>query len=137
MIKDMLIRDEGNVSWAYQDSEGYWTIGVGRLIDKRKGGGLSEDEIMYLLENDIKRSTAEAEKFTWFYDLNAPRQAVIISMLFNMGLPTFKQFKRMIMAIEKGDFWQASHEMMDSKWADQVGPRADRLSTMMETGEWQ
>lgn len=42
MIKKQLIRDEGNVPYAYSDSLGYLTIGVGFLIDKRKGGRLPE-----------------------------------------------------------------------------------------------
>lgn len=42
--------DEGRVPHAYQDHLGYWTIGVGHLIDKRKGGGLTPDEVDYLLE---------------------------------------------------------------------------------------
>jgi lysozyme len=50
-----LRRDEGVDRSAYQDHLGFWTIGVGRLIDRRKGGGLSDEEIDYLLQNDVKR----------------------------------------------------------------------------------
>jgi lysozyme len=35
-IKQQLIRDEGVVPCAYQDHLGYWTIGVGRLIENEK-----------------------------------------------------------------------------------------------------
>ena len=55
-LKSQLLREEGAESCAYQDSLGFWTIGVGRLIDSRKGGGLSNEEIDFLLENDIKRN---------------------------------------------------------------------------------
>ena len=54
-----LKKEEGVVKHAYQDHLGYWTIGVGRLIDKRKGGGLSDEEIDYLLGNDIEKKIAE------------------------------------------------------------------------------
>jgi lysozyme len=43
-IAEQLRRDEGEVLHAYQDKYGYWTIGVGRLIDARKGGGISVEE---------------------------------------------------------------------------------------------
>jgi lysozyme len=57
-LRRMLEDEEGRVPHAYPDSLGYWTIGVGRLIDRRKGGGLSDDEIDYLLANDIRGSTS-------------------------------------------------------------------------------
>jgi lysozyme len=56
-------------------------------------------------------------------------------MVFNLGMPRFKQFQNMIAAIEAGDWMEASDEMMDSRWAQQVGLRASRLAEMMETGE--
>src|SRR3546814_14026178 len=54
-----LNREEGRIPHAYQDSLGYWTIGVGRLIDKRKGGRLTNVEIDMLLANDIADKIAE------------------------------------------------------------------------------
>jgi lysozyme len=56
-------------------------------------------------------------------------------MIFNIGMPRFKQFKKMIAALEEGDWSEAANQMMDSKWAKQVGKRAERLRDMMETGE--
>ena len=46
-------KDEGIVLHVYDDSLGYSTIGYGRLVDRRKGGGISEDEALYLLKNDV------------------------------------------------------------------------------------
>src|SRR3546814_2848207 len=54
-----LNREEGRIPHAYQDSLGYWTIGVGRLIDKRKGGRLTNVDIDMLLANDIADKIAE------------------------------------------------------------------------------
>lgn len=135
-LKQLLIRDEDEVPHAYQDSEGYWTIGVGRLIDKRKGGELSHDEIMYLLDNDIAEKRRQAGTFPWFDHLNPARQAVIISMIFNLGLDGFSEFKKTIGYINNGKYQEAGDEMLNSKWAMQVGKRANRLSQMMKTGEW-
>lgn len=135
-LRKLLIQDEGEVNHAYQDSEGYWTIGVGRLIDKRKGGGISHDEAMLLLDHDIEKATRGAQTFNWFYSLNVARQAVVISMIFNMGLPTFSRFRKTIEYISLGEYQEAGDEMLDSLWAEQVGPRAWRLSQMMRSGEW-
>ena len=133
---EMIRQHEGVVKHAYKDSRGYLTIGVGRLIDKKLDGGLSDDEINYLLANDIKRCQAEAETYEWFAGLNEPRQAVIISLLFNLGKPRFDAFKKTHAALEVGDFPTAAKELLDSKWAIQVGKRADEMAAMMFSGEW-
>ena len=136
-LRDQLKHDEGVVPHAYQDSEGYWTIGVGRLIDERKGGLLSPKEIEYLLDNDIERVTISLQReWAWFNDLNDVRQEVLANMCFNLGLTGLKKFKKMIAALERRDWLDASREMLDSKWATQVGNRAIRLSKAMEAGQW-
>ena len=124
---------EGVEHKPYKCTAGYLTIGVGRNIEER---GLSDDEIDYILSNDVNIATDElVESFDWYADLDPIRQRVVIDMVFNLGMPRFKQFKNMITAIETGDYVQASIEMMDSRWAEQVGLRASRLAEMMETGE--
>ena len=55
-------------------------------------------------------------------------------MLFNLGLPRLKTFKKFLAACEAGDFDLASVEMLDSKWASQVGNRAIELSEQMKAG---
>ena len=133
---DMIKAHEGVVRHAYADSRGYLTIGVGRLIDEKLGGGLSDDEIDYLLANDLKRCQAEANTYEWFAGLNEPRQAVVISLLFNLGKPRFDGFKATQAAIAAGDYAAAAEEMLDSKWAVQVGKRAEDMAAMMFSGEW-
>jgi len=136
-LKKILIRDEGNIKYAYKDSEGYLTIGVGRLIDKKKGGGISHEESMYLLDNDIKSVLHECDRaFDWFDILDEVRKTVVLSMVFNLGLPNFQEFKKTISFIERGMYVSASSEMLDSKWAEQVGDRAVRLSKMMLSGKY-
>ncbi|MEG2578858.1 MAG: hypothetical protein RSA54_14135, partial [Glutamicibacter sp.] len=58
-LTKQLRRDEGEVLSAYTDHLGYLTIGVGRMIDKRKGGGITAEESAYLLSNDIDKRQAE------------------------------------------------------------------------------
>ena len=132
MIKD----HEGVVNHAYEDSRGYLTIGVGRLIDKKLGGGLSDDEVDYLLANDIARCQAEAKTYDWYAGLNEPRKGVVISMLFNLGKPRWDKFLATQEAIANGHYALAAREMLDSRWARQVGKRSHHLASMMESGEW-
>ena len=136
-LKQQLIREEGAESCAYQDSLGYWTIGVGRLIDSRKGGGLSNDEIDMLLDNDIKRNyEAVLKALPWMEKLSDQRQAVLIEMAFQMGVSGLLQFKRTLGSIEDGQYGEAAVEMLESKWAKQTPKRAYRMALQMETGEW-
>jgi Phage-related lysozyme (muraminidase) len=124
---------EGVEHKPYKCTAGYLTIGVGRNLEDR---GLSDDEIDFLLDNDVQIVVDElARTYDWFFDLTEVRQRVVADMVFNLGLPRFSQFKNMIAAIEAEDYVQASNEMMDSRWAQQVGLRASRLAEMMETDE--
>ena len=136
-LKSQLLREEGVESCAYQDSLGYWTIGVGRLIDSRKGGGLSNDEIDFLLDNDIKIKTREVLlALPWMPRLSEPRQAVLIGMAFQIGIGGLLKFKRMLGSIEDGQYVEAAEEMVKSRWAMQTPKRAYRMAQQMETGEW-
>ncbi len=130
-----LSRDEGRVPHAYKDSEGYLTIGVGHLIDKNKGGRLPEFIIDLLLEYDIDAKVSQIKNaLPWAENLSDARQRVIINMVFNLGITGFQKFHNTIAAIKAEDWDVAAAEMLNSKWARQVGPRAERLAQMMREG---
>lgn len=136
-VKDMLKREEGCVLHAYPDHLGYMTIGVGRLIDKRKGGGISEAEADYLLDNDIAKTTIQlSAAFPWFNSLNDARKAVLIGMAFQMGMKGLISFKTTLAHIRDERFANAAESMRQSLWAKQTPARALRMATQMETGEW-
>ncbi len=130
-----LKRHEGVREYAYQDSLGYWTIGVGRLIDKRKGGRLRPDEIDYLLSNDVTQACSEVKAaLPWFDKLTVNRQQVLINMAFNLGTKGLLGFKNTLKMIENGQYDAAADAMLKSKWATQVGRRAVELSEQMRRG---
>ena len=131
MLRDDLIRHEALRLKPYEDSEGILTIGVGRNLEDK---GLSEEEAMFLLDNDIKQVLAECKQFPWFEDLNQARQDVVANMVFNLGITRFKGFKKTIAYIELGQYDAAAIEMMDSKWARQVKGRAVELAEKMSRG---
>jgi len=136
-LTKQLKQDEGLRLEAYQDSEDWWTIGYGRLIDTRKGGKISEDEAEYMLNNDIDNViNAVIREFPWFNDLSDVRREVVLNMVYNLGLPKFKGFRNTITALQRHDWTDASREMLDSLWSRQVGNRAIRLSEAMRTGQW-
>ena len=133
-LEDQLITHEGLELRPYQCTADKLTIGVGRNIEDR---GITEDEARYLLKNDIKIVEDELlSKKPMVAELDAVRQRVLVDMGFNLGIPTLLKFQNMWLAIEQEDFIQASIEMMDSRWARQVGQRAHRLSEAMRIGEW-
>lgn len=128
-LVEMIKKHEGLSLKPYKDTVGKLTIGYGRNLDDR---GLSEKEARYLLSNDVLEAMNEAKTFSWYSYLSSNRQAVIVNMIFNLGLTKFKTFKNMISAIEKRDYKTAAAEMLNSKWAEQVKSRAVMLSRMME-----
>jgi len=135
LVKTMLVVDEGLRLKPYRDIVGKLTIGVGRNLDDV---GISEDEALYLLENDIQRTIQDATNIfgtSIWLSLDEVRQAVILDMLFNLGKPRFLTFKKFIKAVKEKDFEKASKEMLDSRWARQVKKRAQRLAYMMRTGK--
>lgn len=137
-IAKMLEDEEGRKGSAYQDQFGFWTIGIGRLIDVRKGGRLSNDEIDYLLANDIKDKTAEVRPaISWFDMLDAPRQEVIVGMAFQLGTRGLLQFKQALTHMRDQRWPQAAGEMLASAWAKQTPARAARMARQIETGERQ
>jgi lysozyme len=132
-LRDLLIKHEGIKGKVYADSEGILTIGVGRNLEDV---GVTYDESMLMLDNDIKRVLYACwHEFPWFADLNEDRQNVVANMVFNLGLEGFKKFKKMIAAIQKEDYVEAACQMVDSKWATQVKGRAVELAVMMKGNE--
>jgi len=135
-LLEQISRHEGRVNHAYQDSEGYWTIGVGHLIDKRRGGYIPDFIIDALLEWDIQQVEESLDQYLPLWrSLDAIRQRVIVDMAFNIGVVGLSHFKRMQSALWAGMYDVAAKEMLDSKWARQVGRRAEKLAEMMKTGK--
>lgn len=132
-IAKMQLRvDEGVKPKPYTDTVGKLTIGVGRNLDDV---GLSQPEIDYLLDNDIIRADVTAATLFNNYDaLSYARRAVLLNMAFNLGQTRLAGFKNFRAAVEAGEFEKAAWEMMDSKWATQVGDRAKRLAQQMREG---
>lgn len=132
-----LRRDEGEVLHAYADSLGYLTIGIGCLIDKRKGGGITQEESEYLFINRLREKIGELDqRLPWWRNLNEARQGVLINMSYQLGMDGLLGFVNTLRMVQQGLYEAAADAMLKSKWASQTPERARRLSDQMREGEW-
>ena len=142
-IIELLAREEGFSKTAYCCTAGYPTIGIGWKIG-RHNQSLNDFENMVIsrpaaeaqLQNEVFAIELALSKHNWFVDLNEPRQAVITSMAYQMGINGLMKFKRMIAAIKEGDWCTAADEGLDSRWAKQTVLRAERQMVTLLSGTW-
>ena len=135
-LREQLKIDEGCVYEIYLDHLGYPTFGVGHLIiegDAEHGSAvgttITEERVKECFEKDLDIAVSECEALFGDNWNNYPGelQEVLVNMMFNMGRGRLGGFKKFIAAINESDWNKASIEMMDSRWATQVGNRAIRL----------
>ena len=135
-VYEQLKIDEGVVYEVYLDHLGYHTFGVGHLIiegDAEHGSAvgttITEERVKECFEKDLDIAVSECEALFGDNWNNYPGelQEVLVNMMFNMGRGRLGGFKKFIAAINESDWNKASIEMMDSRWATQVGNRAIRL----------
>ncbi len=132
-IIEQLRRDEGVRLKPYTDTVGRLTVGVGRNLTDV---GLSDDEVDYLLANDVKRAQDGLAQFAWYAGLDPVRQGACVNLAFNLGIAGLLHFPHFIVAMSHGDWPEAVAQLHDSIWARQVGDRAIRLEQQILSGEW-
>ena len=116
---------------------GYETIGVGRNISE-SGLGLSNDEVEYLLKNDILRCRNELlGEYDWFENLDSVRQEAMIDLSFNLGQTKLRTFVKALGHMADGNYEEAGREFYNSRWAEQVGDRSLEVCQMIGSGEYQ
>ena len=116
----------------YTDTVGKMTIGVGRNLTDV---GITREEALDLLSNDIDTCVTDLISFSWFVTLDPVRQRALCDLRFNLGPRRFRGFVKMLAAIEHGDFETAANELTASQWALQVQQsRRMRLVSMLRTG---
>lgn len=129
-----LKKHEGLSLTLYKCPAGKLTIGYGHNIEDI---GITEDVAELLLQQDAFIAAKQvSSNIDCFYSLTEARQYVLIDMCFNMGLSKLMQFKKMLRALDLGDYKTAAKEMLNSKWAVQVKSRANYLACVMQSGIW-
>jgi len=132
LVLDLLKKHEGFRAKPYLDTVGKWTVGYGRNLSDK---GLTEPEAEYLLRNDILDAEARLARLPYWAGLNDVRRAVLTDMTVNLGIAGLLTFKKMLAHLDAGDFEKASQEGLRSKWASQVGERAQELMKLLREGE--
>lgn len=127
-----LVIDEGKRDKMYLDGEGIPTIGIGHNLRDRP---ISERAIRVIFEDDMAEAERDARSLVSAFDqLSNTRKAVLVNMAFNLGRDRLAGFKNMLAHVNAGEFTFAADEMLRSKWATQVGVRAQRLAQAMRLG---
>lgn len=122
--------DEGRRLQAYKDTEGHLTIGIGHNVED----GISNAVCDAIFEEDLNDADHLARSLVpTFDDLTDARKAVLVNMAFNLG-PKLAEFAALLRYIAMQDWAAAADAMLDSRWAMQVGLRADRLADAMRAG---
>ena len=139
-LREDLERDEGRVDEVYLDHLGYPTFGIGHLIrddDPECGASVGtkvdSDRVKEAFETDVESVLSDCERlYVQFEHLPEEAQLVIANMMFNMGYTRLSKFKKFIAAVEGADWMEASAQMKDSRWYNQVTKRAQRLRERIE-----
>ncbi|MGB4899103.1 MAG: glycoside hydrolase family protein [Ignavibacteria bacterium] len=131
LIKELKL-DEGFMPHEYKDTLGFSTIGYGRLIDKRKGGGITEAEADYLLGNDVERVWEQLKKaLPWVIDEPEGIQQALSMMAFQMGVKSVTGFSTTLKLIRTGNYVAAANNAMESLWAKQTPNRARKVTDLI------
>lgn len=131
-LKKQLRIDEGCSTAAYQDHLGYWTIGVGHLIDRRKGGSISDLVIDAILTEDVNKAVWALDRsIPWWRDLTDDRQDALVNMCFNLGITGLLGFHHFLGSLKDGNLEEAARQLESSLWATQVGDRAKRIAKVI------
>ena len=134
-LAEQLKKHEGIRLKPYTDTVGKLTLGIGRNLEDK---GITEQEALFMLNNDVDYFYGQLnKKLTWFKYLDDVRQNVLVNMTFNLGVAGLLTFKNMLNHCGDGNYEEATEEMLNSKWARQVGYRAQELAEQMRTGEYQ
>lgn len=132
MLIDDLRNDEGLILHEYKDHLGYSTIGIGRMIDKRKGGGITAQEAEYLLGNDVDEVYAALKShLPWFSEKPDHIQRALCNLGFQLGIEGLLKFKNTLRLIQLGEYSQAAESALKSKWAQQTPERAKRVTDLI------
>lgn len=145
-----LKRHEGLRLAAYLDGLGVLTVGYGHNClawpvegVEKPGDAITPEQADFLFRSDLELAEAQAGyALPWMDILNYPRRAVLVNMAFNLGVGSVASgrglmgFRRMLAALQRKDYPGAAREMLNSRWAGQVGARARELAAQMQSGSW-
>lgn len=145
-IIELIGFEEGWRSKPYLCSEGYPTVGYGFKIGP-KGADIKQyqftlpmaagnawlEEYLKTLRTEMMLDSGISAAMASCSDA---RQAVLISMAYQMGVAGLAGFKNTLRAVADKRWGDASKGMLDSRWARQTPSRATRHANQMLSGVW-
>ena len=145
--KELTKFHEGERLTAYQDTRGFWTIGVGHLLPRPrssewKGYKITQVESDRLFNDDWHYHISLVAQYApWAMQFDEVRRYVIVDMTFNLGVEPFdgdgfKDWPMFVAQLKARNWPAAAANMRSTLWASQVKGRAQRLARMIETGTW-
>jgi len=134
IVKKHLIREEGFHQIPYVDSKGIPTVGIGHNIAIKQ----SKEIVWALYENDEKKTIEYLDFYLgWWRGLDESRQKALFVMCFQMGIDSLRGFKKMLKALEAGNYRESYKEALDSKWFREDSPgRAKRVAKIFLSGKF-
>jgi len=140
-LREMIQRHEGLRLNPYKCSEDKWTVGWGHNLEAHKEAVpeiITFPQAEYYFEDDLMQALCSVDVILSAYhiQLDEVRTAALVDFVFNVGTYGFMKFKKMLAALETSDYNTAAAELLNSKYATQVGGRANELANMLKTGEW-
>ena len=145
-IISLLNYEEGFSAKPYYCSAGYPTIGIGQRIGP-KGAPLklyeftiSEPLAAVWLTEKVKETLDDMERYpnikAAMAVCNTARQAVLISMAYQMGAEGLSKFTNTLKSVAAEHWHEAKAGMLASLWAKQTPNRANRHALQMLNGNW-
>ncbi|QGJ84338.1 lysozyme [Pseudoalteromonas phage XCL1123] len=133
-LAEQLKKHEGLRLKPYTDTVGKLTLGIGRNLEDK---GITEQEALFMLNSDVDYFYDKLRsRINWFWAINDARQNALVNMAFNLGIGGLLTFKKTLALIGEAKYELAAKEMLNSKWAKQVGYRAEELAEQMRTGDF-
>jgi lysozyme len=133
-VESDLIRHEGRRSKVYRDTKGFLTVGVGHNLDAE---GLCDEAIAVQLAYDIRTKAIEPlnRYLPWWDQQPDSVKRALINLMFNMGPRTLLQFQETLSLMKKGDYREAAAQLLKSRYATQVGQRAQEVASWIASAE--
>ncbi len=153
-LTNLLHKEEGYRQFPYLDTKGKLTVGIGMNLDsgkyskedvaRYKSVGISLQEALSELSQEVHFLDIQLAKNGVYNQLDDVRKAVLVDMVYNMGLMKVYGFSNMWKALHDKEYVQAANEMLwndkaktiKTQYYKDVKKRAENLARMMQTGEW-
>ena len=140
LAQALISEEEGCKLQAFRDTKGLWTIGYGHLLPDQNHDYSNfvwtQAQADAQLAKDLSVARMIAPRFPWFTSMNDVRQAVCVSMAFQLGdkplhWPNFDA------ALSARNYVAAAGAGRDTDWwREQTPKRAEREMSMLATGAW-